>query len=267
MTHMKDILTDIIAHKQKEVEQLRQQAGLLNTLESLCAEATPAPGMRQALQQSATGIIAEFKRRSPSKGWINREAKVEDVLPAYQQAGASAASVLTDTDFFGGSLDDLRAARHACATLPLLRKDFIIDELQLLQARAAGASAVLLIAAALTRDRCRTLAAQAHRLQLEVLLEVHAENELDHIGPDTDMVGVNNRHLGTFHTDVETSLRLAGKLPAGVLHVSESGMSDPQTVRRLRQAGYRGFLIGGHFMEQPRPGEELQAFIRQLQEP
>lgn len=262
---MNDILADIMAHKRKELEQARLRTDL-NALERLCADTPPAPSMRQALAASGTGIIAEFKRRSPSKGWINREARVEDVLPAYQQAGASAASVLTDEAFFGGTLDDLRTARSVCS-LPLLRKDFVADELQLWQARAAGASAVLLIAAALTRERCMQLAAEAHRLQLEVLLEIHTESELDYIGPHTDMAGVNNRNLGTFHTDVDNSLRLADKLPAEVLRVSESGMSQPATVRQLRRAGYRGFLIGGHLMAQPRPGEELERFISLLQEP
>lgn len=262
---MKDILDDIIAHKRKELALDKAQTGL-RTLERLCADVPPAPSMKQALAQSDTGIIAEFKRRSPSKGWIRQEARVEDILPAYQQAGASAASVLTDEAFFGGTLDDLRTARSVCR-LPLLRKDFIIDELQLWQAKAAGASAVLLIAAALTREQCGMLAAEAHKLQLEVLLEIHTERELDYIDSHTDMAGVNNRNLGTFHTDTDNSFRLADRLPDDILRVSESGMSHPDTIRQLRRAGYRGFLIGGHLMTQEQPGKALESLISQLRQP
>ena len=148
--------------------------------------------------------------------------------------------------------------------IPILRKDFIIDEYQLYQAKIVGADAVLLIAAALTREECAFLAATAHKLNLEVLLEIHTEDELAYVGENIDMVGVNNRNLGTFHTDIENSFRLAEKLPKDVLLVSESGISSPETVKRLRKAGFRGFLIGENFMKTTNPGEALGGFISEL---
>ena len=261
---MQDILTEIIARKRIEVEQAKRLADI-GQLKQQCTLAPPPPSMRQALEQSPTGIIAEFKRRSPSKGWINREARVDQVLPAYAQAGTAASSVLTDTHFFGGSTDDLARARTLTA-LPLLCKDFIIDSLQLLQARAAGASAVLLIAAALSPEECASLAREAHALGLEVLLEVHTESELAYVTAEVDMLGVNNRNLGSFHTDTDNSLRLAPLLPTDKLTVSESGMHTADDIRRLRRAGYQGFLIGGHLMSQPSPGEALKELITQLEE-
>ena len=189
------------------------------------------------------------------------DAEVTDVVPAYEAGGASACSVLTDGKFFGGSLGDLRKARHL-ADLPLLRKDFIIDTYQLFQAKVMGADAVLLIAAALTREECRVLTDTAHGLNLEVLLEVHSEKELDYVDESTDMLGVNNRHLGTFHTDVENSVRLANQLRGlGPLLVSESGIARTDTVRQLRTAGFQGFLIGETFMRTKNPGDTLAHFI------
>lgn len=184
-------------------------------------------------------------------------------LPAYEMAGASVLSILTDENFFGGNLKDIRAARPQ-VSLPILRKDFIIDEYQLYQACIVGADAVLLIAAALRKEQCSMLAAKAHELKLEVLLEIHSEQELEYIEDNIDMVGVNNRNLGTFHTDVENSFRLAEKLPKEMLLVSESGISSPQTVRQLRAAGFRGFLIGENFMKTPQPGNALKEFISKL---
>ena len=184
---------------------------------------------------------------------------MREVLPAYELAGASACSVLTDSLFFGGSLGDLATARKV-VDLPLLRKDFIINSYQLYQARVMGADAVLLIAACLTPAECLSLAETAHSLQLEVLLEVHSQQELDHLNPHVDMVGVNNRNLGSFHTDVENSFRLAELLPKEVLTVSESGIADPQLIARLRKVGYRGFLIGETFMKEADPGLTLTHF-------
>ena len=226
----------------------------------------PTHSMRRALAESPTGIIAEFKRRSPSKGWIAREADPADVVPDYARAGAAALSVLTDEKFFGGTVRDLRAVRPL-TDLPILRKDFIIDAYQLYEARIIGADAVLLIAAALSPDQCRELADVAHRLGLEVLLELHTADELRHICPEVDMIGINNRHLGSFSTDPEHSLRMAGLLPAGddVVRISESGLSDPATIHRLRRAGYRGFLIGETFMRASRPGEALADFLRDVE--
>ena len=261
---MKDILQDIIANKRIEVER-QKQAVRLQTLLGMGGERLehPARSMRAALAASSSGIIAEFKRKSPSKGWLHPDAAIADVLPAYEKGGASACSVLTDSNFFGGSLGDLCKARSLVG-LPLLRKDFIIDEYQLYQACIIGADAVLLIAAALRKEQCSMLAAKAHELKLEVLLEIHSEQELEYIEDNIDMVGVNNRNLGTFHTDVENSFRLAEKLPKEMLLVSESGISSPQTVRQLRAAGFRGFLIGENFMKTPQPGNALKEFISKL---
>ena len=258
----KDILQDIIANKRMEVE--RQKAAVsLRTLLSLGGDRLERPtrSMREALATSPYGIIAEFKRKSPSKGWLHPHAEVADVVPAYEAGGASACSILTDGKFFGGSLGDLRKARDL-ADLPLLRKDFIIDTYQLFQAKVMGADAVLLIAAALTREECRVLTDTAHGLNLEVLLEVHSEKELDYVDESTDMLGVNNRHLGTFHTDVENSVRLADRLRGlGPLLVSESGIAHTDTVRQLREAGFQGFLIGETFMRTKNPGDTLAHFI------
>lgn len=268
---MKDILQDIIANKRIEVER-QKQAVRLQTLLALGGDRLERPthSMRASLAASSSGIIAEFKRKSPSKGWLHPDAAIADIIPAYRKAGASACSVLTDSQFFGGSLGDLCQARKL-ADLPLLRKDFIIDEYQLYQARVMGADAVLLIAACLTPAQCLELAELAHTLQLETLLEVHSEAELDYLNPHIDMLGVNNRNLGTFHTDVENSFHMAEKMQQiteeknlSPLLISESGISDPAIVSSLRQAGFRGFLIGETFMKTGQPGETLAAFIGEL---
>lgn len=219
--------------------------------------------MKQAIASSPTGIIAEFKRRSPSKGWIKENARPEEIVPAYAASGASAVSILTDEIFFGGTLRDIRTVRPLI-NLPILRKDFIIDEYQLYQARIVGADAVLLIAAALEQTQCRALADKAHELGLEVLLEIHNTDELPYIYKDIDMVGINNRNLGSFHTDVANSFRLAEQLPQDTILVSESGISQPVTVSKLHDAGFRGFLIGETFMRTEKPAETLKEFISQV---
>ena len=267
-----DILTTIIAHKREEVEAQKRllPPERLAEIAKRCIGQSDGRSLKQALATSPTGIIAEFKRRSPSKGWINREATPQEVVPQYDAAGAAALSILTDKVFFAGTLDDLTAAR-SLTTLPLLRKDFVIDPYQLLQARVAGADAVLLIAACLERNQCIDLAAEAHRLGLEVLLELHSPAELDYVDCAPDLVGVNNRSLGTFHTDAAHALTLADALtqategmPCRPLLVAESGIHDPGTACRLHQHGYRGLLIGERLMRGNRPGEELQAFIEQM---
>lgn len=258
-----NILEQIIAHKRKEVEQHRKAAGTELLLQS-SQLLRPTISMKTALEQSETGIIAEFKRKSPSKGWIHPDARIGEVLPLYEEGGATASSVLTDETFFGGTLDDLRQARESVG-IPLLRKEFIIDEYQLYQARAAGADAVLLIASALPRETCSRFAALAHRLGLEVVLELHGEEELDYIeNTEADMIGINNRNLTTFATDVTHSFRMIERLPAGKVCISESGISSPDTVRRLRDAGFRGFLLGENFMKHEQPGAALSDFIQQL---
>ncbi len=262
----KDILDEIIAHKRIEIAAQEQNVPI-SFLEDLLEkndDMAKVHSMKASLAASATGIIAEFKRRSPSKDWINRDADAKVIPASYQQAGASALSILTDEHFFGGGLRDIRAARPT-VSLPILRKDFIISRYQLLQAKAAQADAVLLIAAALSKEECSTLACEAHKLGLEVLLEMHHEDELDYVNEYVDMAGINNRNLGTFHTDVENSFRMAEKLPADILKVSESGISNPQTVKLLRQEGFRGFLIGETFMKTANPGNTLSTFIKELE--
>ncbi|MBQ7350454.1 MAG: indole-3-glycerol phosphate synthase TrpC [Bacteroides sp.] len=257
---MKDILDEIVANKRMEVAR-QKEAVSLKQLADLCdLPAVPYLSMKAALEASATGIIAEFKRRSPSKGWIKEEGDAHIIPPGYEQAGASALSILTDETFFGGSLKDIQMARPLVKS-PILRKDFIIDEYQLYQAKAVGANAVLLIAACLTIGECKALAAKAHHLSLEVLLEVHQEKELEYIGSHTDMVGVNNRNLGTFHTDVENSFRMAELLPKDMLKVSESGISRASTIKTLREVGFRGFLIGETFMKTEEPDKALRELI------
>lgn len=263
---MKDVLEEIIAWKRIEVEQQKETlapALLYRNVETLMQDGIVVHSMRYALANSASGIIAEFKRKSPSKGWIHPDINPEDVVPLYAAGGASALSILTDEKYFGGCLDFIRRMRPLVQT-PILRKEFIIDEYQLFQARQVGADAVLLIAADLKKQEVKSLTQIAHELQLEVLLELHGEDELDYADLDVDMIGINNRHLGTFHTDVQHSFDLIGKLPQDKVLVSESGISTPSTIRDLRTVGYRGFLIGETFMKEDNPGKALQQFIAQI---
>lgn len=214
------------------------------------------------LNPKKTGIIAEFKRKSPSKGMINDRATVEEVTAAYVRYGASGISVLTDEAFFGGSLGDLLAA--TINEVPLLRKDFMIDEYQLIEAKAYGAEVILLIAACLSPRQVKTLAASAGNLGLEVLLELHDETELGHICDEVDLVGVNNRNLKNFDVDLEQSVRLAQKIDDRFIKVAESGISDVATIHYLKRFGFKGFLIGEYFMKQKNPAEAFEAFAVQL---
>ena len=245
---MSDILQEIIAHKHDELTQMRAKK----------------PSLRQALLDSESGIIAEFKRKSPSKGWIKEEGRPDLIPLSYQQNGAAALSILTDKKFFGGHDDFIRQARQSGVTIPVLYKNFVIDEFQLYEAALCGASAVLLIAACLSRSLCGNLIEKAHSIGLEVLLEMHSEPELEYADLGPDLCGINNRNLGSFITDVENSFRLAERLPKEAVKVSESGISDPATVRALRQAGFRGFLIGENFMKTSDPGLSLRDFIEEL---
>jgi indole-3-glycerol phosphate synthase len=245
---MQDILSEIVAHKHLELEQL-------------CAKKA---SLREALLHSDTGIIAEFKRKSPSKGWIKEDGRADQIPLSYQQNGAAALSILTDEQYFGGSDDFIRQARQSGVTLPILYKNFVINEAQLYAAALCGASAVLLIAACLSRPLCRDLIAKAHSIGLEVLLEMHSEAELEYADLGPDLCGINNRNLGSFVTDVDNSFRLAERLPKDAVKVSESGISSPSTVCALRQAGFRGFLIGETFMKTADPGQVLHDFINQL---
>lgn len=243
-----DILQEIVAHKQLELERL-------------CAK---KPSLREALLQSPSGIIAEFKRRSPSKGWIKEDGRADIIPMSYQQNGAAALSILTDEHYFGGCDDFIRQARQSGVTLPILYKNFVINEAQLYAAALCGASAVLLIAACLSKLECKQLMDKAHALGMEVLLEMHSEPELEYAELEPDVCGINNRNLGSFVTDVENSFRLAEFLPKEAVKVSESGISNPETVKKLRSAGFRGFLIGENFMKTADPGQALNEFILQL---
>lgn len=269
---MKDVLEEIVAWKRIEVAEQKSAITprqLYAEVEQMMAKGIQRRSMRQSLADSPYGIIAEFKRKSPSKGWIHPDVEPEQVVPLYAQNGASALSILTDEKYFGGSMEFVKRMRlhpalsseKAC---PILRKDFIIDEYQLFQARQIGADAVLLIAAALSKQACKTLTDTAHELGLEVLLEMHSESELDYADLEVDMIGINNRNLGTFHTDVENSFRLASQLPQDKLRVSESGISKPETIIQLRQVGFRGFLIGETFMKEANPGLALKNFIEEI---
>ena len=260
---MKDILQEIVATKRAEIDRRKRETDLQALYRQAETPRATRHSLQEALRSSSTGIISEFKRRSPSKGWINRDADVQSVVRAYQQAGATALSVLTDTPYFGGTDDDLRAARQACS-LPILRKDFTIDEFQLVESRVLGADAVLLIAAALTREQCRRFAEIAHQLELEVLLEIHDQSELDYYSEYVDVLGVNNRNLGSFHTDVANSFRLIEQMPQEATPISESGISNPDTVKELRAIGFKGFLIGENFMKTEAPGDSLKSFINAL---
>ena len=260
-----DILQEIVAHKRIEVERFKAQLSerdIHRQVEAILDFSTPS--MAQALSASDSGIIAEFKRRSPSKGWIKEDGKAEEIPLAYQQNGAAALSILTDEKYFGGCDDFIRTARRSGVKIPILYKNFIIDEYQLFQARLCGASAVLLIAADLSLAECKSLLQTAHALGLEVLLEMHSEPDLEYAELGPDLCGINNRNLGSFVTDVENSFRLAELLPKDAVKVSESGISNPDTVRALRATGFRGFLIGENFMKTPAPGRALSDFISQL---
>ena len=245
---MKDVLQEIVAHKREELERMRAKK----------------PSLRQALLDSETGIIAEFKRRSPSKGWIKEEGRAADIPLSYQQNGAAAISILTDKQYFGGHDRFIVEARQSGVVLPVLYKNFVIDEMQLYEAALCGASAVLLIAACLTKQECGKLLQKAHGLGLEVLLEMHSEEELVYCELQPDVYGINNRNLGSFVTDVENSFRLAEQLPKDTVKVSESGISKPETIRELRAAGFQGFLIGETFMREADPGLALKQFIEKI---
>ncbi len=263
---MQDILQEIVAWKRVELERQKQLVSprdLYAKVERLMAAGISARSMSRSLASSPYGIIAEFKRKSPSKGWIHEDARPMDVVPMYAAGGASALSILTDNKYFGGTLDFIPQVRQA-VDIPILRKEFIIDEYQLFEARLVGADAVLLIAADLSKEQCRSLTRTAHDLKLEVLLEMHSEDELEYLDFEPDMAGINNRNLGTFHTDVANSFRLADKMDTDAVKVSESGISNPDTVRSLREAGFRGFLMGECFMKEQDPGLALKQFIEAI---
>ena len=257
-----NILETIIAKKSLEVDE-RKRSKTIAELENGPFFKNKVLDFKKYLsREDKTGIIAEFKRRSPSKGIINNSSTVTDVTTAYAKYGASGISILTDETFFGGSLNDLLEA--TINAVPLLRKDFIIDEYQLVESKAFGAEVILLIAACLKINGVKSLATFAKNLGLNVLLEIHNEEELQHICDDVDVVGVNNRDLKTFSVDINRSIELGKKIPADKIEISESGIDDAATVRLLRQHGFRGFLMGEKFMKEKDPGEAFKNFVEEL---
>ncbi|MCB1607678.1 MAG: indole-3-glycerol phosphate synthase TrpC [Xanthomonadales bacterium] len=257
---MSDILDQILRRKREEVADDRRRQSEAQLL-ALARSQDPARGFLKALQRSVddgrAAVISEFKRRSPSKGWINQHADPKTVAAAYQSAGASCLSVLTDRDYFGGSIEDLQQARGACA-LPALRKDFTVDAYQIVQARAIGADAILLIAAALSRPELEEHQRTAVELGLDVLVEVHDRAELDQaLEANAQLLGVNNRNLRTFQTDLNTTLELKAHVPADRLLVTESGIHRTEDVQLMRSHGVHAFLVGEALMRDGRPAERF----------
>lgn len=259
-----DILEKIIAEKRQEVVH-RKKVHDEYELKSRPYFNREVYSMSTALTRPGSShIIAEFKRRSPSKGVINNQSGVLDVTLGYQEAGCAGISILTDEPFFGGSLQDIVTVREKIR-IPILRKDFIVDEYQVLEAKAMGADLILLIAEALTKDEVKQLAKCARLLGLEVLLEMHSQEQLDKICEEVNIIGVNNRNLKEFKVDIETSLSLAEQLPGGYVNISESGISSADAIIKLMGAGYQGFLIGENFMRTADPGKTAQEFVENLQ--
>ena len=259
-----DILSEIVASKRKEVTESKELYPVKLLENSIYFESKPVSLRKYLKREDKSGIIAEIKRKSPSKGTINSHVSVERTSIGYMKAGASGLSVLTDKQYFGGSSDDLKVARsfNFC---PILRKDFMVDEYQVIEAKSIGADVILLIAAVLDKSEIEHLGGLAQSLGLEVLLEVHSKEELDRsITDKVDLIGVNNRNLKSFETDVKTSFDLADAIPNEFVKVSESGIADPDTIKQLKKHGYEGFLIGETFMKNGRPEKAAKEFIKQL---
>ena len=260
---MATILDKICDNKRQELMELKRQL-TLTEIRDREMFGRQCFSLKQSLLDSETGIISEFKRRSPSKGDIHPGAEPEDVVSGYEQNGASGVSCLADKDFFGGSPDDVMKARKVLTHTPLLYKEFVVDEYQLSLAKSCGADVVLLIAACLDRGQLAEYAHCAKELGLETLLEVHSEDELSYTNNYIDIVGVNNRNLHIFKTDVQTSFDLAAAIPSDFVKISESGISQPKTVIELRKVGFRGFLMGENFMKESNPAAALRKFIQEL---
>ena len=257
------ILHQIVNHKRREIGEKKELYPAKLLERSLYFEGPTVSLKEYLLRPDLSGIIAEFKRRSPSRPNLNLYAEVEEVSIGYMMAGASALSILTDQEFFGGKAEDLQTARkfNYC---PILRKDFILEEYQIVEARALGADAILLIAEILEPAEVKALASFAASLDLEVLLEVHSAEQLHKICPEVTLVGVNNRNLDTFEVSIETSKELASQIPEGFVKVSESGISDPVSIHELKEFGYQGFLIGEAFMGNSQPHRACASFIQRV---
>ncbi len=259
------ILDKIIAFKKTEIAKIKAEVPVKKLVESPNFKNAAFSLKKSLLQVGSTGIIAEFKRQSPSKGIINDKATILEVTEGYLDANVAAQSILTDTSFFGGSMADLLEARTVNQQKPILRKDFIVDGFQIVEAKAIGADVVLLIAACLTAQELKNYGQLANDLGLEVLYEVHTKEDLDKINDlDNKIIGINNRNLKTFEVDLEHSMKLASQIPDSTLKVSESGISDPRIITGLKEHGFQGFLIGENFMKTENPGQACKEFIDQI---
>lgn len=261
---MKTILDKITDAKSLELEEIKKKTSI-KTLENSALFERTCYSLTDSLSEiGSTGIIAEFKRKSPSKGLINGTALVEDVTTAYTQYGAAGLSILTETSFFGGNPADIAQARFN--EIPILRKDFIIDEYQIIEAKALGADVILLIAECLTKQEVKSFTDLAHSLGMQVLFELHSEEQLDKLQPSHQLVGINNRDLKTFNVDLDRSIALSELLPNTCLKIAESGISSPSTIIKLKEAGFNGFLIGEHFMKSTCPVTAFSKFVTSIKE-
>ena len=259
------ILDKIIAFKKTEIAKIKAEIPVKKLIESPNFKNETFSLKKSLLQLNSTGIIAEFKRQSPSKGIINDQATIADVTNGYLNANVAAQSILTDTSFFGGTMADLMEARVINQQVPILRKDFIVDGFQIVEAKAIGADVILLIAACLTEQELKNYGQLANDLGLEVLYEVHTQEELDKINDlDNKIIGINNRNLKNFEVDLEHSIKLANQIPDTCIKVSESGISDPRIITGLKEHGFHGFLIGENFMKTDNPGLACKEFIDQI---
>jgi|APCry1669188970_1035186.scaffolds.fasta_scaffold36757_1 indole-3-glycerol phosphate synthase len=259
-----NILDQINNNKRTEIAEAKSKISLEQLMESPYFKRKTNSLKAALLAEGASGVIAEFKTQSPSKGVINADAEASEVTAAYVAAGASGLSVLTDERFFGGSFENLASARWANKNTPILRKDFMLDPYQIYEARAHGADVILLIAESLSKSLLLELTQTAKEIGLEVLVEVHSAEELEKLNPQVDLVGVNNRNLKTFEVDIQTSVRLSMLIPEQFVKISESGISDPESIKQLRAAGFKGFLIGETFMKTDDPGKACNEFIEKL---
>jgi indole-3-glycerol phosphate synthase len=257
-----NILDTIIAKKKIDIAERKRNKSISGLEEKTSFKNETLSFKEFLLRKDKTGIIAEFKRQSPSKGIINNISTVEEVTTDYVKYGASAISVLTDEEFFGGSLNDLTTA--SVREVPVLRKDFIIDEYQLIESKAYGADIILLIAACLSTEEVKKFSVFAKNLGLNVLLEIHNEEQLEHICDAVDVVGINNRDLKTFKVDINHSIELCKKIPSEKLKISESGIDDVKTILHLKQQGFSGFLMGEKFMKEKKPGKAFEDFVKEL---
>lgn len=258
-----NILDKIVLNKKSEVALAKANRDIVQLKSSPSFKSEVPSFVAHILAENSTGIIAEFKRKSPSKGDIHKGAKVEEIIPQYEKAGAAGISILTDEQFFGGHISDLTDGREV-TSLPIIRKEFIIDTYQIYEAKAMGASAILLIGAILTKDETLKFAQLANELGMEVLFEIHVEQELEQLNEYIQLVGINNRNLRTFEVDLAQSIRLAAQLPLSMVPIAESGIASPEDYFNLKNAGFKGFLMGEYFMKHDNPGAACKEFVNTI---